>query len=310
MDTITTMDNTGNKYVGNHIHTDYAEKQHGHYHGDHDHHHHHCPDHEHEEYEHHCHDEKYAKKGVAQTALGLGIAGTALGVYNAWKESCEEKYGRGRRGGYYEEERGGRYYGERREECHEERKVTHFELHQEKEIAALKATLAKQEAERYAEGADFKLYKEFDHKIEGTEKGLYHKIEYLSEKVCNLEKTCAVAEAKTEGKFEALKGMMVDFKEDLYGVKTGASAEIRAAIALEAERRDCCCKELSGKIHLEAERRECGDKNVYDYVNCNFVRNKKVLPIEEICPEVMPRFNCFDLDKVECDDEKKSKSGK
>ena len=55
----------------------------------------------------------------------------------------------------------------------------------------------------------------------------------------------------------------------------------------------CVKKELEGAIALEAERRTAGDQNLYCYVNATFVPGKLVMPTENICPEVMPRYNSW-----------------
>lgn len=51
--------------------------------------------------------------------------------------------------------------------------------------------------------------------------------------------------------------------------------------------------ETEGAIALEAERRANGDNNLYCYVNATFVPGKLVMPKDAICPEVMPRYNCW-----------------
>ena len=297
MEGITTGE--GDVYAG-HYHHNYAEKMH--------HHHDYAErDHDHDEYlEHHdMHD--YAKKshiptkGTAGAALGLGIAGTALGIWNAWKENNDRRYGKHGRGHGYDDYDDYSYGRGRVPSCdyeengrwwhREERRERHYEIEKENELATVKAALAQQSADRFSEQGDFKNYKVLSRMIEEENEELAADVKRLSAKVCELEKCCAVAEAKAEGKFEVIKEGLKDFKEDLYGVKAGAKEELRAAIS------------------LEAERRECGDKQLHEWTCCNFVKNKKVIPTEDLCPPVMPRFNAFDLDRVE-DRRERERKGK
>lgn len=44
---------------------------------------------------------------------------------------------------------------------------------------------------------------------------------------------------------------------------------------------------------IEAERRCVGDQNMFNYVNGKFVPGRLVMPKDNICPEVMPRYNSW-----------------
>lgn len=50
---------------------------------------------------------------------------------------------------------------------------------------------------------------------------------------------------------------------------------------------------IDSKVQLEAERRECGDHRIFEYVNCNYVKAQKKISKDDICPEVMPRWNSW-----------------
>jgi hypothetical protein len=209
--------------------------------------------HEHDEYLEHRDMQEYAKKcdvptkGTAGAGLGLGIAGTALGVYNAWRDRERREHE-----GYHNGN--GRYYGNGgcgEGYCEEDHKVNRFELRQSEKIAEVQMQLAKERAERYAETGDFDLFQ----KLTG-------KIDYLAGRVCDMDKENAVKVAKLEGQIDVLKEGLIDVKLD-------AKAQLRAAIALEEERR---FKE---------------DELIMERVNCNFIRNKKVLDPSIICPPVV-----------------------
>lgn len=52
-------------------------------------------------------------------------------------------------------------------------------------------------------------------------------------------------------------------------------------------------RSINSAVELEAERRECGDKRIFEYVNCNYVKAQKKISKDDICPEVMPRYNSW-----------------
>lgn len=78
---------------------------------------------------------EYASKGVAGSGLGLGIAGTALGLLNT--------NGGGLLGGLF----GGNAYA-----CSENMPVNRFELEQQKRISDLEAQVALRDASIYTDG--------------------------------------------------------------------------------------------------------------------------------------------------------------
>ena len=90
---------------------------------------------------------EFASKGVAGTGLGLGIAGTALGVMNGgWLGNL---FGNGRNCG-----------------CAEDSMVNRYELGLQQRIAALESGIALRDANIYNDGKILETYKYFDGKIE------------------------------------------------------------------------------------------------------------------------------------------------
>jgi hypothetical protein len=92
-------------------------------------------------------ENRYASKGVAGSGLGLGIAGTALGLMN-----------NGGLGGIF----GG--YG-----CHENTPVNRYELAKEQEIASLKSEKALLEANIFTDSKLNELRNYVDHRFSGVE---------------------------------------------------------------------------------------------------------------------------------------------
>jgi hypothetical protein len=87
---------------------------------------------------------EFASKGVAGTGLGLGIAGTALGVLA---------------GGLNNLGMGGLFGGGM---CHEDKLVNRYELSQAQEIESLKSQIALRDANTYADQKLLEVYKYFD----------------------------------------------------------------------------------------------------------------------------------------------------
>jgi hypothetical protein len=262
-------DHAGTYALTEHEHDEYAEHAH-----------------EHDEYVEHHECSKFAlkddtaKKGTANAALGLGIAGTALGAAALWKNGGGF-LGGGRRGyeGYgYEGEWG---YHRRREE----REERHYDIRQAERISELQADKARCGAERYAEQLAFGNYKELSCKIESSEGKQGARITALEGRVFDNVKNLAVMQAKTEAGLECLG-------DKLNNVNSNLKAEFKAAFLLAEKERECCC-------NLEAERRKCGDDKIIEWVESHFTRNKKVIPAGDICPQVMPRYNSFNSDDLQ-----------
>lgn len=95
---------------------------------------------------------EFASKGVAGSGLGLGIAGTALGLLN------------GGLGGILTPGCG---YG-----CSENTPVNRYELDQESKIAELQSQVALRDANTYNDQKMLELYKYFDGEIKDVRKEL------------------------------------------------------------------------------------------------------------------------------------------
>lgn len=72
---------------------------------------------------------------------------------------------------------------------------------------------------------------------------------------------------------------------------------MKEVMALKEENFNLQLNNLKDKMFagdaLEAERRSIGDQNLFNYVNGKFVPGKLVMPKENICPEVMSRYNSW-----------------
>lgn len=120
---------------------------------------------------------EFASKGVAGSGLGLGIAGTALGLLNN---------NNGLLGGLFNN-------GVACGVCNENTPVNRYELGQESKIAELQSQIALRDANTYNDQKLLEVYKYFDAKFET-----------LRNTMCCNEKNQAVINAKLEAGIDVL----------------------------------------------------------------------------------------------------------
>ena len=94
---------------------------------------------------------EFASKGVAGSGLGLGIAGTALGLLNGGLGNILNTGNCG---------------------CSENMNVTRYELGQEQKIAQLESQIALRDANIYSDQKLVEVYKDLSARINGLEAGL------------------------------------------------------------------------------------------------------------------------------------------
>ena len=116
---------------------------------------------------------EFANKGVAGAGLGLGIAGTALGLM------CNNGFGLFRNGC--------------NNGCSENTPVNRYELNQETVIAGLKSDIALRDANIYNDQKLLEVYKYFDGQVKD-----------IRQTMCDNDKALAVSNAKIEGTFAVL----------------------------------------------------------------------------------------------------------
>lgn len=143
---------------------------------------------------------EYANKGVAGAGLGLGIAGTALGLLNGGIP--------GLLGGWNGWNMGGCNGG-----CSENMVVNRYELGQNQKISELQSAIALRDANTYGDQKLLEVYKYFDGQMRD-----------IRDTLC----AQAVTNQKTADSFALASADLAAVKQDLCN-----------RIALEAERR-CC----------------------------------------------------------------------
>lgn len=175
-------------------------------------------------------DREVASKGVAGTALGLGIAGT-VALLNQFAGNA----------GW-----GGGFLGGRQGNC-----VGHFAAdaiagYDTRTIGALESKIAKLESERYTDGVGLELYKEIIAKSNANDAKINANYVELAKAVAALDKQVAVDKQATIDNFAFLNNEICNTK-----------------------------------------------KEIMCYVNATFVPGKLVMPLSNICPEAMQRFNSW-----------------
>ena len=117
---------------------------------------------------------EFASKGVAGSGLGLGIAGTALGLLNG---------NNGLLGGLFGNNCG----------CSEDRVVNRYELQQESKIAELQSQIALRDANTYNDQKMLELYKYFDGELKN-----------IRQNMCDTRATQGIVNAKFESAIDVM----------------------------------------------------------------------------------------------------------
>jgi hypothetical protein len=115
-----------------------------------------------------------------------------------------------------------------------------------------------------------------------------------------VEKEAALMDSKLAGKIESLKKEMVggfdlvgskihgvdrrvdDVEDDLNNRISGVAKAMEKEVALEAERRKCADNLLELQIRDEIKDRKIGDREIYAFCDCNFIKSKKYIPCSEV----------------------------
>ena len=121
---------------------------------------------------------EFASKGVAGSGLGLGIAGTALGLLNG--------NGNGLLGGLF-----GNNWNNCG--CSENMPVTRYELNQESKIAELQSQIALRDANTYNDQKMLELYKYFDGELKN-----------IRQNMCDTRASQGVINAKFESAIDVM----------------------------------------------------------------------------------------------------------
>ena len=124
-------------------------------------------------------------------------------------------------------------------------------------VSGLMAELAKEKSERYADNVGINTFKEALALIKEERETRQANDKIIFETLARLDKESALNKQDIE-----------NFKKDVAREFSDVRHDFKAAIA------------------LEAERRESADERIVDYANCNFVKYIKKINAAEICPVV------------------------
>lgn len=145
-------------------------------------------------------DREVASKGVAGTALGLGIAGT-VGLLN---QLAGNGWGNGLFGGF------NRNCG-----CGDFAMGSVVAGHDTRVIGALESKIAKLESERYTDGVGIELYKEIVAKSNANDEKIQANYVGLAKAVADLDKQIAVDKKEVECNFAFLNNKIHDTAREL-----------------------------------------------------------------------------------------------
>ena len=124
-------------------------------------------------------------------------------------------------------------------------------------VSGLMAELAKEKSEHYADNVGINTFKEALALIKEERETRQANGKIIFETLARLDKESALNKQDIE-----------NFKKEVAREFSDVRHDFKAAIA------------------LEAERRESADERIFDYVNCNFVKYIKKINAAEICPVV------------------------
>lgn len=124
-------------------------------------------------------------------------------------------------------------------------------------VSSLMAELAKEKSERYADNVGINTFKEALALIKEERETRQANDKITFETLARLDKESALNKQDIE-----------NFKKEVAREFSDVRHDFKAAIA------------------LEAERRESADERIFDYANCNFVKYIKKINAAEICPVV------------------------
>lgn len=132
---------------------------------------------------------EFASKGVAGSGLGLGIAGTALGLLNGNGGLLGGLFGNGTCG------------------CSENHVVNRYELAQESKIAELQSQIALRDANTYNDQKLLEVYKYFDGELKD-----------IRTTMCANDKAQAVINAKFESGFDVLSSQVASISTTMANI--------------------------------------------------------------------------------------------
>ena len=124
-------------------------------------------------------------------------------------------------------------------------------------VSGLMAELVKEKSERYADNVGINTFKEALALVKEERETCQANDKIIFETLARLDKESALNKQDIE-----------NFKKEVAREFSDVRHDFKAAIA------------------LEAERRESADERIFDYANCNFVKYIKKINAAEICPVV------------------------
>ena len=219
--------------------------------------------------------------GVAKAGLTTGIIGTTLG--GLWALGAGN--GNGLLGGLF----GGNYNAA----------AMAGQGAYQAALSAKDAEIGQLKAERYADHVGSSVFDRAiamsnrnDEKINQNLKEAFQELVVTRERLARNE---TQFQCLTEG-FNNLRSNVAELNREV------ADSRVREQRTTDAI--DCLAKttnmrfdsvygDIKSAVALEAERRECGDQHLFEYVNCNYIKAQKKVALSDICPEAMPRYNSW-----------------
>lgn len=178
----------------------------------------------------------FASKGVAGAGLGLGIAGTALGVMNGGLGNILGGWGNGCNNGWGGWNNGCGNGPAVIAACDSDRLINRYELGQESKISELQSQIALRDANTYGDQKALEMYRYIDSQLKDVRDTLCAQ---------------AVHNQKTEDSF-------VLARQDICAVES----RLNSKIAMEAERRCCSDNAIVNYVNATFYPKQVADVTV------------------------------------------------
>lgn len=172
--------------------------------------------------------------------------------------------------------------------------VTQNEMAYAQMLDAKEAEIARLKSEKYTDNHILETYQATVQQFSKQDDKMGSIIKDMNQGFVEEIKKSAILETKVECLQREIDGKFKCLDQKLGYEIEGVYRDIKSTTQLLRKDIDCCCERTRDAIALEGERRNAGLKELQCWVAATYVPGKLVMPIDNICPEPMKRFNAWD----------------
>lgn len=172
--------------------------------------------------------------------------------------------------------------------------VTQNEMAYAQMLDAKEAEIARLKSEKYTDNHILETYQATVQQFSKQDEKMGSIIKEMNQGFVEEIKKSAVLETKVECLQREIDGKFKCLDQKLGYEIEGVYRDIKSTTQLLRKDIDCCCERTRDAIALEGERRNAGLKELQCWVAATYVPGKLVMPLDNICPEPMKRYNAWD----------------